>query len=96
MKRDNQKLAESCKRLKDENKDLLQKVKELESSKHDLGVKLAQNTHQLDKTNTFLEKLTRSVFYWLILLKTYFAYSLRIVFIMVSLEVNRRRLTQEQ
>jgi len=60
VKRDNQKLAESCKRLKDENKELLQKVKELETSKHDLGVKLAQNSHQLDKTNTFLEKLTRS------------------------------------
>ena len=72
MKRDNQKLAESCKRLKDENKDLLQKVKELESSKHDLGVKLAQNTHQLDKTNTFLEKLTRSVISLISSLKSLF------------------------
>lgn len=60
MKRDNQKLAESCKKLKEDNKELLSKLKDLEDLKHDYEIKLASFPH-LQERITVLEKLTRTV-----------------------------------
>jgi len=58
IKRDNQKLAETCKKLKDENKELVIKLKELEEIKHDYEGKLASFPLLQERLNA-LEKHSR-------------------------------------
>jgi hypothetical protein len=59
IKRDNQKLAESCKKLKDENKELIQKLKDSDDLKHEYDAKLSSYPFLQERINA-LEKITRA------------------------------------